>query len=107
MSMPQSNSTQTNENPCDDDERTRRTLVAPLTAVSMGNVTRRSTSSGAILEASVRITTVGMVRSGNTSTSIFFAEYIPPMTVNTTASITNSLLFNENLIILFSIAVWY
>ena len=107
MSIPQSNSTQTKEKPCEEDERTRRTLVAPFTAVSMGNVTRRSTSSGAIFEASVRITTVGIVRSGKTSTSIFFAEYMPPMTVNTTASITNSLLFNEYLIILFSIAVRY
>ena len=62
--------TPTTEKPVVDDERTRRTPVAPLTAVSMGNVTRRSTSSGAIPPASVMTTTVGALRSGKTSTSV-------------------------------------
>ncbi len=35
ISAPQSNSTQTKEYPCIDAERTRRTLVAPFTEVSM------------------------------------------------------------------------
>src|SRR3990172_3587950 len=58
------------EIPIAEDERTRRTPVAPLTAVSTGKVTIVSTSSVAIPCASVRITTVGAVRSGNTSTGI-------------------------------------
>ena len=62
------------ENPVVDEERTRRTLVAPLTAVSIGKVTRRSTSSGAMPSASVITTTVGAFRSGNTSTSERDAE---------------------------------
>ena len=70
MSVPQSNSTQTTENPVVDDERTRRTSVAPLTAVSIGKVTVFSTSSGAMPCASVMMTTVGAFRSGNTSTSM-------------------------------------
>ena len=61
------------EKPVVDDERTRRTSVAPFTAVSMGKVTRRSTSSGAMPVASVITVTVGALRSGNTSTSIVVA----------------------------------
>ena len=68
--MSQSNSTHTTENPLVLDERTRRTPVAPLTAVSMGKVTSCSTSSVAMPLASVMMTTVGAVRSGNTSTSV-------------------------------------
>ena len=70
MSVPQSNSTQTTENPVVEEERTRRTSVAPFTAVSTGKVTSRSTSSGAMPLASVITTTVGAFRSGNTSTSM-------------------------------------
>ncbi len=73
MSVPQSNSTVTVEKPVVDAERTRRTSVAPFNAVSTGNVTRRSTSSAAIPGASVITTTVGEVKSGNTSTSIRLA----------------------------------
>lgn len=47
ISVPQLNSTHTTENPVVEEERTRRTSVAPLTAVSTGKVTMRSTSSGA------------------------------------------------------------
>jgi len=71
-SMPQSNSTHTNDEPCNDADRTLRTLVAPFTAVSIGKVTSLSTSSAAMPWASVITTTVGAVRSGNTSTSIFW-----------------------------------
>ena len=35
-SVPQSNSTHTNEKPCEEVERTRRTPVAPFMAVSIG-----------------------------------------------------------------------
>ncbi|CCY36417.1 unknown [Tannerella sp. CAG:118] len=77
ISVPQLNSTQTTENPVVEDERTRLTSVAPFTAVSTGNVTKRSTSSGAIPGASVMTTTVGALRSGNTSTSIFIAVNVP------------------------------
>ena len=70
MSVSQSNSIHTTENPLVDDERTRRTSVAPFSAVSMTNVTVRSTSSVAMPGASVMTTTVGAFRSGNTSTSM-------------------------------------
>ena len=71
MSVSQSNSTHTTEKPVVDEERTRRTPVAPLTAVSMGNVTSCSTSSAAMPPASVMTTTVGAFRSGKTSTSVW------------------------------------
>ena len=48
MSVPQSNSTQTTAIPSAVAERTRRTLDAPLMALSRGNVTSDSISSGAI-----------------------------------------------------------
>ena len=70
MSVPQSNSTQTTDNPMAVDERTRRTPEAPLTALSIGKVTSVSTSSGAIPWALVITVTVGAVRSGNTSTGM-------------------------------------
>ena len=44
--------------------------AAPFTAVSIGNETSFSTSSGAIPCASVITTTVGALRSGKISTSI-------------------------------------
>src|SRR6056297_32474 len=93
ISVPHSNSTQTNENPCEETERTLRTSVAPFTEVSMGNVTKRSTSSEAIPCASVITTTVGEVKSGNTSTSIFMAVLVPITTKNTKASIIMYLLW--------------
>ena len=68
MSVPQSKSTHTMLIPCAELERTRRTPAAPFTAVSTGNVTRLSTSSGASPCASVSTVTVGAVRSGKTST---------------------------------------
>jgi len=103
MSVPQSNSTHTNENPYDEFDLTLRTFVAPFTAVSIGNVTIRSTSSAAIPCASVITTTVGAVKSGNTSTSISLAVYVPRIISTTAPSKTKNLLFNENSIILFNI----
>ena len=58
-------------------ERTRRTPVAPLTADSSGKVTSASTSWGARPCASVRMVTVGAVRSGNTSTGMRAAVTAP------------------------------
>ena len=84
MSVPHSNSTQTTEMPTAVADRTRRTPAAPLTEVSMGNVTWLSTSVGAMPSASVMTVTVGAVRSGKTSTGIRTAVK-PPKTVNRTA----------------------
>jgi len=64
---------QTMEIPADDELRTLRTWLAPFTDVSIGKLTNFSTSSGAMPCASVSTTTVGAVRSGNTSTSIRIA----------------------------------
>ncbi len=64
MSVSQSNSTHTTEKPVVDCERTRRTSVAPLSEVSIGKVTSRSTSSAAIPCASVMTTTVGAFEVG-------------------------------------------
>jgi hypothetical protein len=77
MSVPQSNSTQTTAMPTAVAERTRRTSDAPLMAASMGNVTSVSISSGAIPWPSVRMVTVGAVRSGNTSTGIWLVVQTP------------------------------
>ena len=93
------------EKPCEETERTLRTSVAPLTEVSIGNVTKRSTSSDAIPCASVITTTVGEVKSGKTSTSIFIAVLVPRTTNNTELSKMRYLLFSENFIILFIMAV--
>src|SRR5262249_31557297 len=71
------------------EDRTRRTPAAPLTAVSIGNVTRVSTSSGAIPWASVMIVTEGAVRSGKTSTGILTATIVPPM--RTTAAMARTI----------------
>ena len=67
MSVPQSNSTQITPMPTAVADRTRRTDEAPLMALSIGNVTSDSSSSGAIPCPSARMVTVGAVRSGNTS----------------------------------------
>ena len=53
----------------EENERILRTPVEPFTADSKGNVTKVSTCSGAMPWASVRIVTVGALRSGNTSGS--------------------------------------
>src|SRR5688500_6058880 len=90
MSVPQSNSTHTTEIPCAVDERTRRTPVAPFTAVSIGNETSASTSSGAIPCASVSTVTVGAVRSGKTSTGMRYAAQAPSTSISAAAASTNT-----------------
>src|SRR5688572_22445526 len=77
MSVPQSNSTQMTPTPTAVAERTRRTPDAPLMALSIGNVTSDSISSGAIPCPSARMVTVGAVRSGKTSIGIARAVQIP------------------------------
>ena len=77
MSVPQSNSTHTTAMPTAVADRTRRTSDAPLIAVSIGNVTSVSSSSGAMPRPSTRIVTVGAVRSGNTSTGMLRAVQAP------------------------------
>ena len=103
ISVFHSNSTQTIEIPAEDELRTLRTFVAPFTDVSMGNVTSFSTSSGAIPCASVNTTTVGAVRSGNTSTSIFEATKEPNTIITTEATTTSRRLLSEKCIMLFNI----
>src|SRR5262249_39252843 len=88
MSVPQSNSTHTTAMPRAVAERTRRTFKAPLMALSIGNVTRDSISSGAIPRPSVRIVTVGAVKSGNTSTGISRAVQMPPASSSAEKRIT-------------------
>ena len=100
MSVPQSNSTHTNDTPLLDDERTRRTSVAPFTAVSIGNVTSRSTSSAAMPPASVITTTVGAVRSGKTSMSIRSAAKSPASAMAAAPASTVSRLWMECFIML-------
>jgi hypothetical protein len=90
MSVPQSNSTHTMLMPCEVEERTRRTPVAPFTAVSIGNVTSVSTSSGAMPCASVSTVTVGAVRSGNTSTGMRAAVIVPATSSSAAAATTSS-----------------
>ena len=87
------------EKPVVDEDLTLRTLVAPLTAVSMGKVTSLSTSSGAIPSASVITTTVGALRSGNTSTSEWRVEYSPATRQMNAITRTASLLLREKRII--------
>ena len=88
MSVPQSNSTQTTAMPSAVAERTRRTPEAPLMAASIGNVTSDSISSGAIPRPSVRIVTVGAVRSGNTSTGMSRATHSPHAASRTDIAMT-------------------
>ena len=51
-------------------EEVEQLVTFPLTVVSIGKVTNCSTSSAAMPLASVITTTVGAVKSGNTSTSV-------------------------------------
>ena len=105
MSVPQSNSTHTTENPVVEELRTLRTPVEPLTAVSMGKVTSCSTSSAAIPLASVMTTTVGALRSGNTSISALKVRYSPAANSSTDATSISSRFCREKCIILLSMTV--
>ena len=98
ISVPHSNSTQMVEKPTAVEERTRRTSAAPLTAVSMGNVTRVSTSSLAIPCASVSTVTVGAVKSGKTSIGSWIAVITPLTRKNRVPTRTTSLYLRERFI---------
>jgi len=70
-------------------DRTRRTPEAPFIALSIGNVTNDSISSGAIPWPSVRMVTVGAVRSGNTSIGICRAVHAPAANSSTESPMTS------------------
>ena len=88
MSVPQSNSTHTTAIPTAVADRTRRTPDAPLMALSSGKVTSDSISSGAMPCPSVRMVTVGAVRSGKTSIGICRAVQAPAASSSTERPIT-------------------
>ena len=91
MSVPQSNSTHTTAMPTAVADRTRRTPEAPLIALSSGNVTSDSISSGAMPWPSVRMVTVGAVRSGKTSIGICRAVQTPAPSSSSDRPITSQL----------------
>ena len=62
-------------------ERTLRTLAAPFIADSIGKLIKSSASSGAIPWVSVRMVTVGAVKSGKTSTGILSDIYTPKISI--------------------------
>ncbi len=70
MSTLQSKVTYRNDRPADEVERTLSTPGRPFIVVSSGKVMSCSTSSAAMPPASVMIVTVGLLRSGNTSTGV-------------------------------------
>ena len=107
MSVPQSNSTHTTENPVELAERVRLTPFEPVIAVSTGNVTSFSTSSGANPGASVMTTTVGALRSGNMSISERVSTTHPAIVMTAASTSTTTLLSNENLIMRLSISVCF
>ena len=71
ISVPQLKITRTTEILAALDERTALTPAVPLMALSIGNVTSDSTSSGANPAASVWISTCGGAKGGNTSKGIW------------------------------------
>jgi len=85
------------------DERTRRTPVEPFTAVSIGNDTNDSTSSGAIPCASVKTVTVDAVKSGKTSTGMRLAVIVPATRRTTAAASTITRLRSDQAMSSFSI----
>ena len=70
MSTLQSKVTYRKDRPADEVERTLSTPGRPFMVVSRGKVMSCSTSSAAIPPASVMIVTVGLLRSGKTSTGV-------------------------------------
>ncbi len=86
-------------------DRTRLIDVAPFTAVSIGKVTSLSTSSGAIPLASVIMTTVGAVSSGNMSISIRVVTIVPAIISRRAPVSTLNLFLNEKSMILSSMVL--
>src|SRR6056297_133727 len=95
MSVPHSNSMVTTLMPMPVFDRTRRTPPAPFIAVSIGKVTRRSTSSGGMPWASATTVTEGAVRSGKTSIGERRAAQVPQASRNTAAASTSRRLFSD------------
>ena len=77
-------------------ERRRVTPVTPMRAFSSGMVTRVSTSSGAKPGASVSRVTVGLVRSGSTSTGSSSVFLTPRTSSTRAATITRARWAREN-----------
>jgi len=70
ISVSQLKVTYKKDRPAEEVERTDSTPGKPFMAVSRGKVISCSTSSGAMPPASVMIVTVGLLRSGKTSTGV-------------------------------------
>jgi hypothetical protein len=70
MSVSQLKVTWRKDSPADEMDRTDSTPGRPFMAVSSGKVMSCSTSSAAMPPASVMMVTVGLLRSGNTSTGV-------------------------------------
>ena len=77
MSTDQSKVTYMKDRPALDTERMASTPGKPFIAVSSGNVMSCSTSSEAIPPDSVMMVTVGLFKSGKTSTGILLKVYAP------------------------------
>jgi hypothetical protein len=88
-SVSHSNSTQMSEMPMADEERMRRSPLAPLSACSSGMVTSFSTSSGASPFASVTTVTDGADSSGSTSSGMRRASNRPKPTSTSAAATTS------------------
>ena len=92
----QSNSTNTIPNPGDATDLTASTPGAPFKEVSIGKFTCASISSGAIPFASKKMVTLGLFRSGNTSTGKLTNVNTPYTITRAAVARTNNLLRNEN-----------
>src|SRR5210317_2271370 len=77
MSVPHSNSIKTRDRLTSLTDLNRVTPVTPMSEFSKGMVTRVSTSSGEKPGDSVKIVTVGLVKSGKTSTGSSVAVLMP------------------------------
>ena len=95
-SVLKSNSTNTNPKPGDATDRTTSTPGEPFKAVSTGKFICDSISSGAMPLASKKIVTLGLFKSGNTSTGRFTSVKIPYTIISAANATTNNLLRSEN-----------
>ena len=77
-------------------DRKRVTPVTPINEFSSGMVTRVSTSSGEKPADSVRIVTVGLVKSGSTSTGSSLAVLTPKMKSTKASANMSGLCESEN-----------
>ena len=89
-SVPHSNTATMVDSPTMADERTLTTSGVPFSAASMGSASSVSTSSGEKPGASVRMTTCGGAKSGNTSRWMSRAAMTPATAVTITPTTTTS-----------------